>query len=204
MKHKVFISFKTENIEYKEYIQNDLDIEIIDKSLNEPIRSEDEDYIMRRIREDYLQDSTVTIALIGSHSAQNLHPYSENQTYIKRELQSSLYSGKGNSKNGILAVILPEMKDIVYPSPNKTTSIIDGTEVSIAKISTNTVISEISANYYLNSPLHNSSKDYWAENERYVVAVAWNDFIKSPNEYIETAFLKRSAPVAAYTKVRPD
>ena len=37
MAHKCFISFKTEDISYKEEIQNDLYIDMIDKSLNEAI-----------------------------------------------------------------------------------------------------------------------------------------------------------------------
>lgn len=56
---------------------------MIDKSLNEPINSEDQDYIMKVIRRDYLNDSTVTICLIGSNSAENLHPFI-NQYYIKK------------------------------------------------------------------------------------------------------------------------
>ena len=72
MGHKCFISFKTEDENYKTEIQKWSDnnkVDMIDKSLNEPIDSEDEDYIMRKIREDYLADSTVTIVLIGEHSA---------------------------------------------------------------------------------------------------------------------------------------
>ena len=72
MAHKCYISFKTEDIAYKEAIQNDDRVDMIDKSLNEPINSNDEDYIMRKIREDYLSDSTVTIFLIGKHSAEYL------------------------------------------------------------------------------------------------------------------------------------
>ena len=63
--HKCFISFKTHDMEFKKYIQENLAVDMIDKSLNEPINSQDEDYIMRKIREDYLKDSTVTIHLIG-------------------------------------------------------------------------------------------------------------------------------------------
>ena len=48
MSHKCFISFKTEDKEYKRYIQEDLKIDMIDKSLNTPINSTDEDYIMRK------------------------------------------------------------------------------------------------------------------------------------------------------------
>lgn len=51
MSHKCFISFKTEDKKYKKYIQEDLKIDMIDKSLNTPINSTDEDYIMRKIRE---------------------------------------------------------------------------------------------------------------------------------------------------------
>ena len=72
MGHKCYISFKTEDSTYKFAIQNDSRIDMIDKSLNEPIDSFDDDYIMRKIREDYLSDSTVTIFLIGSHSSENL------------------------------------------------------------------------------------------------------------------------------------
>ena len=88
MGHKCFISFKTEDENYKTEIQKWSDnnkVDMIDKSLNEPIDSEDEDYIMRKIREDYLADSTVTIVLIGEHSAENQGE--EEQKYIKRELQ---------------------------------------------------------------------------------------------------------------------
>src|SRR5690606_7145456 len=64
MIHRCFISFKTEDAEYKAYIREELGLSLIDKSLNEPIQSDDEEYILRKIREDYLADSTVTIHLI--------------------------------------------------------------------------------------------------------------------------------------------
>ena len=107
MAHKCFISFKTQDHDYKRYIHDKLDVDMIDKSLHDPINSEDEDYIMRKIRENYLSDSTVTIFLIGSKSSENA--LFENQNFIKRELQASLYHGEGNTKNGILGVVLPTM-----------------------------------------------------------------------------------------------
>ena len=96
MAHKCFISFKTEDMDYKKKIQEDMDIDMIDKSLDEPINSDDEDYIMRKIREDYLADSTVTIYLIGEYSAEN--SFLQDQTYIKRELQTSVYKGYKRDK----------------------------------------------------------------------------------------------------------
>ena len=61
MGHKCFISFKTEDTIYKEEIQSwvgENKIDMIDKSLNDPIDSEDEDYIVRKIREDHISDSS--------------------------------------------------------------------------------------------------------------------------------------------------
>ena len=75
MGHKCFISFKREDEVYKRAIQRWCaadKVDMIDKSLNEAIDSENPDYVMRKIREDYLSDSTVTIFLIGTHSAEVL------------------------------------------------------------------------------------------------------------------------------------
>ncbi|KAA8455310.1 TIR domain-containing protein [Weissella paramesenteroides] len=203
MAHKVFISYKTEDTEYKDIIQDELDIDMIDNSLNSPVKSENEDYILRYIRENHLSKSTVTLTLIGNRSAESLHPLFEDQYYIKREMQASLYNGTGNSKNGVLAVILPSMYNAVYPSPNTTTSSFDGNTVSISNISDDTVIKEISENFYLDSPMHDVNRDYWTSNERYVIAVKWDDFISNPNKYIDMAYAKRTAPIANYTKVHP-
>lgn len=110
MGHKCFISFKTEDEKYKKEIRNwsdDNKVDMIDKSLNTPIDSDDEEYIMRKIRQDYLSDSTVTIVLIGEYSSEDLGE--DEQKFIKRELQASLYNGEGNTRSGILGVVLPAM-----------------------------------------------------------------------------------------------
>ena len=112
MNHKCYISFKTEDSSNKEYIQSDLDVDMIDKSLDEPIESDNDDYILRTIREDYLADSTVTIHLIGQYSAELLGK--EEQRFIKRELQASLYNSQSNSRNGILGVVLPNVDGAIF------------------------------------------------------------------------------------------
>lgn len=196
-KHKCFISFKTHDIEYKKYIQENLDIDMIDKSLNEPINSDDEDYIMRKIREDYLSDSTVTICLIGSKSAEN--SLYVDQTYIKRELQASLYNGKNNTRNGILGVVLPEMTDSIYKG-QYTCSTCGGNH-NYVKIDNDTIIREFNYNYYLPNP---SEKCCWTEDDRYCVLVKWEDFCSDPEKYIEQAFQKRTSSIVKKVKVYPD
>lgn len=192
MSHKCFISFKTEDIEYKEKIQEMDELDIIDKSLNDPIDSDDEDYIMKKIREDYLNDSTVTICLIGNHSAEN--STSENQSYIKRELQASLY----NKPNGVLGIVLPNMYDKIYKG--KYTCSECGQKHNFVNINNDTTIREFNYNYYL--PL-SDDKCAWSESDRYCVLVKWDDFVASPNNYIEKAFNKREDDIASKIKVYP-
>ena len=194
MSHKCFISFKTEDKKYKKYIQEDLKIDMIDKSLNTPINSTDEDYIMRKIREDYLSDSTVTIHLIGEYSAENL--LYENQAYIKRELQASLYNGENNTKNGILGIVLPNMYDKIFKGSEVCS--VCGKSHNIVCINDSTVVKEFSYNYYI--PKDGCS---WSEENRFCVLVKWNDFVKNPELYINKAFDKRSSLISAKTKVRP-
>ena len=194
MSHKCFISFKTEDKKYKKYIQEDLKIDMIDKSLNTPINSTDEDYIMRKIREDHLSDSTVTIHLIGEYSAENL--LYENQAYIKRELQASLYNGENNTKNGILGIVLPNMYDKIFKGSEVCS--VCGKSHNIVCINDSTVVKEFSYNYYI--PKDGCS---WSEEDRFCVLVKWNDFVKNPELYINKAFDKRSSLISAKTKVRP-
>ena len=194
MGHKVYISFKAEDVRFKEDIQSWDHLDYVDKSLNTAINSTNSEYILRQIREEYLRDSTVTIFLIGTRSAESLGVWE--QQYIKGELQASLYDGKDNSKSGILGVVLPDMKEEVfggtYNCPN--CSRVHNT----VWINDNTAIREFSYNYYI--PQNSCA---WAEDDRFCVLVDWEDFQLDPNAWIDKAFDKRSAPIASKTRVRP-
>ncbi|MBS1735365.1 MAG: TIR domain-containing protein [Bacteroidetes bacterium] len=200
MGHRVFISHKRENRSYKNYIQDNLGVDMIDKSLNEAIDSDDEDYIMKKIREDYLSDSTVTIFLIGLHSSE--YEGEGEQVYIKRELQASLYNGKANSRNGILGIVLPDIYDRIYKGSYSCDKCM-GNHNHVA-INDDTVIKEFSFNYYI-KPLA-EGKCSWSEDDRYCVLVKWDDFKKdsdSAEEYINRAFDKRIHLIAEKVKVYP-
>ena len=198
MGHKCYISFKTEDSRYKEEIQKWKDsdkVDMIDTSLNTPINSKDEDYIMRKIRKEYLSNSTVTIFLIGSRSAENLGW--EEQRFIKRELQASLYNGEGNTRNGILGIVLPSMYDRIYKG--QYTCFSCGKNHDTVALNDETVINEFSRNYYLN----NNGRCAFSEEDRFCVLVKWDDFKKNPNYYIEQAFNKRTQSIANEVIVRP-
>ena len=192
MGHKCYISFKTKDSYYKNYIQTDLDIDMIDKSLDEPIQSDNEDYILRKIREDYLSDSTVTIHLIGQYSAESLGK--EEQRFIKRELQASLYNSQSNPRNGILGVVLSNAAAAIYRG-SYTCSTCGNKHNSIV-VNDSTTVREFSYNYYIPN-----GKCCHYEDDRYCVLVQWDKFCADPNGWIEASFSKRSDPISGKVKI---
>lgn len=194
MGHKCFISYKKED---KDYLKDTIGLlgekEYIDKSLDRVIDSEDGDYIMQVIRQDYLCDSTVTIFLIGEHSSEKEGTDflgRDKNYFIKRELQASLYNGKGNTRNGILGVVLPNMYDKIYKGTYKCNEC--GNDHNHVAVNDSTVIREFSKNYYCEP--HTGCA--WKEEDRYCVLVKWSDFVKSPQDYIEEAFNKRTQDIS--------
>lgn len=194
MGHKCYISFKMEDERYKIAIQK-MGIEMVDRSLNVSIHSNDEDYVLRKIREEYLSDSTVTIFLIGTCSAEN--SLNQNQTYIKRELQASLLNGQNNSRNGILGIVLPEMTHSIYKKPYICSAC--GETHDHVEVNDSTVIKEFHRNYHI-QPCPGCC---WTEDDRYCVMVKWENFKSDPEKYIEKAFKKRSSPIARKVVVYP-
>lgn len=150
---------------------------------------------MRQIREEHLSDSTVTIFLIGNYSNEDLGE--DEQVYIKRELQASLFNGEGNTRSGILGVVLPEMYDKIYKGSYTCTKC--GNSHNHVAINDSTVIKEFSVNYYVEP--HEGC--CWTEDQRYCVLVKWDDFIKSPDTYIDKAYNKRDSDIAKKVKVYP-
>lgn len=107
IRHKVFISYHRDDrkevddfieifdYERKVFITRALGIGMADDIID----STDTDYVMRRIRELYLQDSTVTIVLIGECTWA--------RRYVDWEIQASLRHGETVTPNGVLGIVLP-------------------------------------------------------------------------------------------------
>lgn len=72
------------------------------------INSTDTEYVMRRIRQDYLQDTTVTIVLVGSCT--------HSRRYVDWELKSSLRQGE-YTPNGVMGIVLPSCGTGAIPPP---------------------------------------------------------------------------------------
>ncbi|MCB9450125.1 MAG: TIR domain-containing protein [Anaerolineaceae bacterium] len=107
VRHKVFISYHhADQDEVDNFINtydHDKDVFIaraLGAGLDETIiQSDDTDYVMRRIRELYLKDSTITIVLIGKCTWA--------RRYVDWEIQSSLRSGETVIPNGLIGIVLP-------------------------------------------------------------------------------------------------
>ena len=103
-RHKVFISYHHESDQwYKEELirMGKEHAVFIDKSVGDGDISEDllDAQIRRRIRDDYLRDSTVTIVLVGTATKKRKH--------VDWEIYSSMYNGKINKQSGVLVINLP-------------------------------------------------------------------------------------------------
>lgn len=107
IRHKCFISYHhDDDDEVDEFIRTfdqERDVFIArglgQEMADEIIQSDNTDYVMRRIRELYLGDSTVTLVLMGKCTWA--------RRYVDWELQSSLRSGDTVTPNGILGIKLP-------------------------------------------------------------------------------------------------
>lgn len=202
MAHNCFISFKKEDIEYKNCIVNALDEnQTQGRSLDRWVDSEDIEYVMRVIRSDYMKNTSVTLFLIGEHSSENEgfeysvsdHCYYNKQNFIIRELKATLYDGGSNRRSGLLGVVLPNMYQRVYGG--SVSCPYCGKMVNIVNINSDTVIKEFSENYYLNS---HCVEGHCREDERFCVLVKFDDFINNPNVYIDKAFDKVNSEINDY------
>ncbi|MEV6664292.1 TIR domain-containing protein [Streptomyces nigra] len=63
------------------------------------LNSSNRDYIMRRVRELYLRDSTVTIVMVGKCTWA--------RRYVDWEIASTLRNDARNSRSGLVGIVLP-------------------------------------------------------------------------------------------------
>lgn len=106
-RHKCFISYHHDDQEEVEQFIQDFDHNrdvLIARGIGasmsgDIIDSDNDDYIMRRIREEYLRGTTVTIVLIGKKTW--------GRKFVDWEIAASLRNTKLSPANGLLAIQLP-------------------------------------------------------------------------------------------------
>jgi len=105
-KHKVFISFHSKDMAYKEDFIKRFGHLFISKSVDEGDIDEDHspEYVKRLINEGYIDDASVVIVLIGE------------KTYCRKHVDWEIYGGlsvKVGGRAGLLGICLPSSAD--YP-----------------------------------------------------------------------------------------
>lgn len=203
MSHNCFISFKKEDIYFRDRIVTRLQKDQIrGKSLDKWIDSEDIDYVMQIIRRDYMANTSVTIFLIGNHSSENegKDTYGRDiNAFIKRELQATLYDGKGFRRSGLLGIVLPKMEKAIYRGKEYCDKC--KRNHNIVNINDDTVIREFSANYYL-KPHKDGCGNYYGEGDRFCVIARYSEFMNSPDRYIDQAYDKLNQEINNYVHWR--
>jgi len=109
IKRKLFIShYKGDRLEVDNFIKRFGHL-FISKVLgandnDDFINSSNTDYVMSRIKQKYLNDSTVTLVLLGSCT--------HGRRYVDWEIKSSLQHSLLTSPNGLMGIVLPSQNNI--------------------------------------------------------------------------------------------
>ena len=101
VRHKVFITYHQANETSVKNFIDEFDDVFIAKAIgvsdqDDFISSDDTDYVLRRIRELYLQDSTVTIVFVGDCTS--------TRKYVDWEIASTLRNDPNNKRSGLLGI----------------------------------------------------------------------------------------------------
>ena len=102
MAHKVFVSYHHANDQSRANHLRDTygaDNTLVDRSLKDAYDDVTDDEILALIRTNHLKNSTVTIVLIGSETA--------NRKWVDWEIYSSLRPYGDRTRNGLLGIYLP-------------------------------------------------------------------------------------------------
>jgi hypothetical protein len=181
--HKTFLSYHHANEQdiKDELIENFGGANFIDKSVSDGDISTtiSEESIMRKIREDYLADTTVTIVLIGSET--------KNRPFVNSEIQASLW---GDNYNGLIGVIRDEIYDDVF-TPATCSDGGCGCGLNLRKVGWG-------YDYYLpylikQNHVYQTTVPHYNDTDVFCSLIKYSKFIKNPEFYIDQAFDKRKA-----------
>lgn len=176
---RCYVSYKTEDLPYAYEV-----LGLVPGAFIRPPGSGAECYEDGRpledIREEILQGSEVTIHLIGRYSAECLG--SDEQRFIKRELQASLCKAKNGLCSGVLGIVLPEAAGAIFKGTYRCPEC--GKRHEHIIIDDSTVAAEFSRNYFTGCGGENG----------YCVLLRWEVFIACPDRYIEEACARRFSP----------
>jgi hypothetical protein len=109
-KRKVFVSYHhADAVEVRAFVDEHRSV-MIPRGIGDGVTdddnfigSDDTEYVLRRIREKYLSDSTVTVVMIGKCTWA--------RKYVDWEIAASLRNDADNGRSGLLAMLLPSLRN---------------------------------------------------------------------------------------------
>ena len=131
MQHKVFISYHHKDdyevcnfvTKYSNSYENTFIKRIVGNEYGTEINSNNPEYTMRVIRENYLTDSTVTIVMIGKETYK--------RKYVDWEIASTLRNDQNNKRSGLVGIFLPGCNQFNTPIPDR---LLDNLKSGYAKL----------------------------------------------------------------------
>lgn len=185
--HKTFISYHHKN-------EQDLKDEIVKKGgdkgdfMDKSVEDGDiepglsEDTIMRKIKNDYLKDSSVVVVLIGEETSK--------RPYVNSEIQAALW---GDNKCGLIGVVRDEIYDSIY------TSTICSNNGCNCGVSLNSPTPDfmdkipflVKENQYILEK-GESTAPHFNNSSAYCSIYKYSTFLGNMEKYIDEAFSKRS------------
>lgn len=192
--HKTFLSYHHANEQdlKDELITNFGGQYFIDKSVSDGDISTtvSEEYIMRKIREDYLDDSTVTVVLIGTET--------KNRKFVNSEIQASLW---GDNYNGLVGVIRDDLYDSIF-SPATCTNPNCGCSINLR-------VKGYGYDNYLphlikENHVYEKTVPHYNDTDVFCSLVKYSNFISNPEYYIDQAFDKRKMMAPAAKRNPPE
>lgn len=179
--HKTFISYHHDN----DQDLKDLLIkkfggdEFIDKSVGEgDIKTTNTDEtIMRTIRDDFLETSTVTLVIVGSETAQ--------RPFVNSEIQASLW---GDNPNGLIAVVRDEIYDLIY---NKEVCNFPACNCGIQLRTRTHLFDHYIPDLVKKNNIIEESVPHYSDDEVYCSILKFSNFVSQVENQIDTAYEKK-------------
>lgn len=184
--HKTFISYhhaREQDLKNKIIDKSVIGDEFIDKSVSDGDINPNfsEEFIMRKIREDYLGDSTVIIVLIGEETAE--------RPFINSEIQAALW---GENPSGLIGVVRDELYDKIYRTTTCSGNDCNcGTSLSTPTYEFNKKVPFLIKENNTRLENNESTSPHYNDSDAYCGIYKFSTFFNDMEKYIDKAFDKR-------------
>ncbi|WP_439819423.1 TIR domain-containing protein [Weissella paramesenteroides] len=185
--HKTFISYhhsgeqdlKDELIDHANMGEYFIDKSVSDGDIDPSLS---EETIMRKLREDFIKDSSVIVVLIGEQTA--------DRPFVNSEIQAGLW---GQSPVGLIGVVRDDLYDRIY---DKDLCSVPGCNCGITlRRRTSLFYEKVPFLIRKNNAILENNKSafpHYSDSEAYCGIYRYSNFFENVEKYVDEAFEKRN------------